>query len=292
MQKPKYLILFFLVFFCRLTLAQDISNFTQFFFNPYSLNPSFVGIEGRGALFAAYRKQWSGIQGSPTVANLSYHGPLGPRLSMGINVANDERGLLTNSGALITLGYSIPLGEASFLRFGISGGGSWNTIDLDKMQSQNIGNDPALINLLNQSSSVIGNAGLSLHLKSFHIGAALPNLFTPVYVSEDAFTLSEVKPFEAVIIHASNRFYFADNKHIFEPYAVYRINNGLPSQYEFAGVFHLSHIVWLGGSYKEDFGISALGGIKVNNRFALGGSYTLKNSVEYPYGVIKIEKQK
>jgi len=280
MQKSKCLILFFLVSFCRLTFAQDTGNFTQFFFNPYSLNPSFAGIEGRGALFAAYRKQWSGIEGSPTIANLSYHGPVGQRLSLGVNVANDKRGLLTNSGALITLGYSIPLGEASSLRFGISGGGSWNTVDLNKLQSQNTGNDPALNNLLNQSASVIGNAGLSLHIKSFHIGAALPNLFTPTYVSEDAFTVTEVKPFEAVVIHASNRFYFADNKHIFEPYAVYRINNGLPSQYEFAGVLHLSHVVWLGGSYKQDFGISGLGGIKINNKFALGASYTLKNSGE------------
>ncbi len=280
MQKPKYLILFFLVSFYRLTFAQDISNFTQFFFNPYSLNPSFAGIDGRGALFASYRKQWSGIEGSPTIANLSYHSPLNPRLSIGVNVANDQRGLLTNSGLLITMGYTIPLGEASYLRFGISGGGSWNTVDLNKMESQNLGNDPALINLLNQSASVIGNAGLSLHLKSFHIGAALPNLFTPTYVSEDAFTLTEIKPFEAMVIHASNRFYFADNKHIFEPYAVYRINTGLPSQYEFAGVLHLNHVVWLGGSYKQDFGISGLGGIKLNNRFAVGASYTLKNTGE------------
>jgi type IX secretion system PorP/SprF family membrane protein len=280
MQKSKCLILFFLVSFCRLSLAQDTGNFTQFFFNPYSFNSSFAGIEGRGALFLAYRNQWSGIEGSPTIANLSYHGPVGNRLSLGINVANDKRGLLTTSGGYVTLGYSIPLGAESFLRFGISGGASSNTVDLDKLQSQNIGNDPALINLLNQTATVIGNAGLSLHIKSFHIGAALPNLFSPTYVSEDAFTVSEVKPFESIVVHASNRIYFADKKHIFEPYAVYRINNGLPSQYEFAGVFHISHVVWLGGSYKEEFGISFLGGFKINNKFALGASYTLKNTGE------------
>ncbi|HEY6437938.1 MAG TPA: type IX secretion system membrane protein PorP/SprF, partial [Ignavibacteriaceae bacterium] len=145
-------------------------------------------------------------------------------------------------------------------------------------QIQNLSNDPALQNIVNQNISVIGNAGISLHLKSFHIGAALPNLFTPSYVSVDEFKVTEVQPFQAMVIHASNRFYFSDNKHVFEPYAVYRINEGLPSQYEFAGVFHLNHVVWLGGSYKQEFGISALGGIKVNNRFAVGGSYTLKNS--------------
>ncbi len=278
MQKSKYLILFFLASFSNLTFAQDTGNFTQFFFNPYSLNPSFAGIDGSSALFLAYRKQWSGIEGSPTIANFSYHAPLKSRLSMGVNVANDKRGILSNSGLLITVAYSVPLGEEKYIRFGISGGGSWNTVDLNKIQNQNLGSDPALVNLLNQHSSIIGNAGISLHIKSFHIGAALPNLFTPSYVSKDAFTVTEVQPFQALVLHASNRFYFADNKHVFEPYAVYRINNGLPSQYEFAGVLHLSHLVWLGGSYKQDFGISALGGIKVKNRFAVGASYTVKNT--------------
>jgi len=278
MRKAKYLILFILFFCFNLTHAQDISNFTQFFFNPYSLNPSYAGIDGTGALFLAYRKQWSGIEGGPEVINLSYHTPLKSGLSMGFNAANDKRGLLSNSGLLLTMAYSVPLGEAKYIRFGLSGGGSWNTVDLNKLQSQNIGTDPALINLLNQNASIIGNAGLSLHLKSFHMGIAMPNLFTPSYVSEDAFNITEVKPFEAFVLHASNRFYFASGKHIFEPYVVYRINNGLPSQYEVAGVVHLNHLVWLGGSLKQEFGISAFGGIKINKTFAVGGSYTLKNT--------------
>jgi len=278
MQRSKCLIFYFLVASFNLSLAQDTGNFTQFFFNPYSLNPSFAGIDGRGALFLAYRKQWSGIEGGPEIVNLSYHSPLNSRLSIGVNAANDKRGLLSNSGLLITMAYSVPISEGMYLRFGLSGGGSWNTVDLNKLQSPNIGNDPALVNLMNQNASIIGNAGISLHLKSFHIGAALPNLFTPSYVSKDEFSVTEVKPFQAMVFHASNRFYFSDNKHVFEPYAVYRINNGLPSQYEFAAVLHLNHVIWLGGSYKQEFGISALGGFKVNNLFAIGGSYTLKNS--------------
>jgi len=278
MRKAKYIISFILFICFNLTYAQDISNFTQFFFNPYTLNPSYAGIDGTGALFLAYRKQWSGIEGGPEVINLSYHTPLKSGLSMGINVASDKRGLLSNSGMLITMAYSVPLGEAKYIRFGLSGGGSWNTVDLNKLQNQNIGTDPALINLLNQNASIIGNAGLSLHLKSFHMGIAMPNLFTPSYVSEDAFNVTEVKPFEAFVLHASNRFYFASGKHIFEPYVVYRINNGLPSQYEVAGVVHLNHLVWLGGSLKQEFGISAFGGIKLNKTFAVGGSYTLKNT--------------
>lgn len=276
MQKGKYLILLCLSLFFDLANAQDIGNFTQFFFNPYTLNPSFAGIDGRGAIFLAYRKQWSGVEGSPTISNFTFHAPLNSGLSMGINAANDKRGILSNSGLMFTMAYSLSLGESKFVRFGLSGGGSWNTVDLDKIQ--NMTSDPALANLLNKSASINGNAGISLHLKTFHAGFALPNLFTPSYVSTDAFTVTEVKPFQAFVAHASNRFYFADNKHVFEPYVVYRINDGLPSQYEVAGVVHLNHLIWLGGSMKQEFGISAFGGVKLNKVLAIGGSYTLKNS--------------
>ncbi len=277
MQRAKYLILFLLSHFVNLTYAQDTGNFTQFFFNPYSLNPSFAGIDGRSALFAAYRKQWSGIEGSPEIYNFSFHTPLKSGVSLGLNAANDKRGLLSNSGMLITLGYSVSLGEGKYIRFGLSGGGSWNTIDLSKITSPAILSDPALKNVLNQNASIIGNFGVSLHLKSFHVGFALPNLFAPSYISKDAFTVTEVKPLQAFVAHASNRFYFADNKHVFEPYVVYRHNQNLPDQLEAAAVVHLNHVVWVGGSWKQEFGISALGGIKLNNKFAVGGSYTLKN---------------
>jgi hypothetical protein len=132
--------------------------------------------------------------------------------------------------------------------------------------------------MLDKNTYLIGNAGISFHLNTVHFGAALPNIFSPSYVSKDAFSVEEVKPFQAVIVHASNRFYFANDKHVFEPYLIYRINEDLPSQIEAAAVLHLNHVLWFGGSYKQDFGISALGGIKMQNFFLIGGSYSVKNT--------------
>ena len=257
------------------SFAQDITNFTQFFINPYSINPSYAGIEGRSALALAYRKQWSTIEGGPAIANLSFHTPTPFGLNYGLNFTNDSRGILSTSAASLTLGYTLAFDKNSFIRFAISGGASYNTIDLEEFEGTT---DPALMNILDKNATLIGNAGISFHLKSAHFGASLPNLFSPAYVSKDAFSVEEVKPFQSVIVHASNRFYFAKDKHVFEPYLLYRINENLPSQFEVAGVLHLNHTIWLGGSYKQDFGISALGGLKVHNFFLIGGSYSLKNT--------------
>ena len=270
-------VLFFILtsFVATCSLAQDITNFTQFFINPYAINPSYAGIEGRSMLSLVYRKQWSGIEGAPTIANLSFHAPTVFGLNYGVNVTNDSKGILSTSAASLTGGYTLTFDKHKFIRFGISAGVAYNTIDLDEFEGTV---DPALIKALDKNASLIGNAGLSFHLNTVHFGASLPNIFAPSFVSKDAFSVTEVKPFQSVIVHASNRFYFAKDKHVFEPYLIYRINQDLPSQIEAAAVLHLNHVLWLGGSYKQDFGISALGGIKLQNFFLIGGSFSVKNT--------------
>jgi type IX secretion system PorP/SprF family membrane protein len=254
--------------------AQDQSNFNQFYLNPYLLNPSFVGIDGQTAFTLIYRKQWANIDGGPSIGNLSFQSPLTERLSAGLSITNDQKGLLNNTGLLLSVGIQVPLAEHSFLRFGLSAGGAWNMVDLAELDA----NDPAVTNLLENNASLNGNAGLSVHVKSFHLGVSMPSILAPSYVSTDAFTITEVKPFESLIVHASNRFYFNDNKNIFEPYAIYRMNTGLPSQFEVAGIVHLNHAIWAGGSYKQDFGISAMLGLKLQSMLAIGASYSLQNS--------------
>ena len=256
--------------------GQDQTNFSQFYVNPYLYNPSYVGIDGQSAVSLIYKKQWMTVEGAPAIANFSLQTPLSPRAGFGLSVTNDARGLLNNSSVLLTFGYNIPLAEHAFIRFGISGGGAWNTLDMAKMESLN--DDPALTNILESNASLTGNAGISFHIKTFQFGASMPSIFSPSYLSVDEFSITEIKPFQSLVINASNRFYFADDKHVFEPYAIYRMNADLPPQFEVAGILHLNHIIWLGGSFKQDFGISALGGVKLKNMLAIGASYSLQNS--------------
>lgn len=264
-----------LCFLATLSHAQDISNFNQFFLNPYTINASYAGIEGRPAFFVAYRKQWTTIQGAPVIGNFSFHTPLKKNLSFGMNVTSDKRGIINTSSILFSIAYTVPVDNTSFFRFGLSAGYGYNSVDWEKVGTFN---DPALSNLLNNNSFLAGNAGASYHKKTFHIGLALPNIFAPIYLSNEQFSVTALKPFQSVVLHASNRFYFNKDKNVFEPYLIYRLNNGLPSQLEAAAVVHLQHVVWVGGSYKQQFGTSALLGFKLQNIFAVGFSYSIKNS--------------
>jgi Bacteroidetes-specific putative membrane protein len=267
----------FLVVCSFSSVAQDTHNFTQFYFNPALLNPSFTGSDGRVAMYAAYRKQWSGVEGAPTIANFSLQAALPSRLNIGFSASNDKNGLLSNSGLLFTGGYSIPLSDINSLRFGISVGAAWNKVDLLSMRFSTA-SDPVQASLLASNMQVLGNVGLSFHSPTFHAGISVPNIFDPAYLSTESFTISKVNPFGTIIAHASNRFYFAKDKNIFEPYLIYRYNQAGPSQIEAAAVLHLQNAVWFGGSYKQNFGISALAGFKLKGKTAVGYSYTMKNT--------------
>ena len=258
--------------------AQTIHQFTQFYFNPSLLNPSFTGSDGRPALFLAYKKQWAGIDGSPSIANVNFQIPLPSRVNIGFNFSNDKNGLLNSSGVLVSGGYTLPVGENQFLRFGLSVGVSSTKVDMNSLYFGTSGSDPILTDLAKTNFQVMGNAGISFHSHSFHVGAAIPNLFQPDYLNKDVFTVSKVNPFESLVFHASHRFFFANGKNIFEPYLIYRLNSSIPSQYEVAGVFHIQNAVYAGVSYKQDFGISALAGFKVSKQVGVGYSYTIKNT--------------
>jgi len=275
MHLKKILILAWSTFAAATSIAQDQSSFSQFYLNPFLLNPASAGLDGQSAASLFYRKQWADIEGAPTITNFNLHTPVDEKNSVGLSVTNDKKGMFNNSSLLVSYAHNIQLKKEVFLRFGASIGGTWNVVDTKLLEGIN---DPAVADIMDNSASVNGNAGLLLKARLFQIGVAIPSMFAPSYVSRSAFGVNEIKPFQAILLHSSHRFYFNNDKHIFEPYLIYRLNNGLPSQLEATGIFHINHIVWAGGSYKQDFGMSAHAGLKLKGMFAVGASYSFKNA--------------
>src|SRR5260370_770595 len=199
-----FLWVFFGIILSTTAYGQDISNFTQFFINPYTLNPSYAGIEGRTALFAGYRKQWSSIDGAPVIANFSLHTPLSSKLNFGFSATSDKRGIAQVSAAMLTIGYTAVIDNTTSVRFGLSAGYGSNAVDLTSASST-VTSDPALKTLLSNNSFLIGNAGVSFHKSTFHGGITMPNIFQPVYLSKDAFNVTALKPFQSIVIHAKKK---------------------------------------------------------------------------------------
>jgi type IX secretion system PorP/SprF family membrane protein len=259
-------------------LAQESSSFTQFYMNPYAVNSSYAGTDGRSALFLTYRKQWTGIDGAPTIMNLSYHTPVMGNVNFGMNANSDTRGILSTNSLLFSLGYTLNVSKDQYVRFGVSAGGSMNNLDIDQIDDQTLVIEPQLLNVLDQNFFLLGNVGVSYHNKYFNLGLSIPQIFEGAYTAFDNFTVGEIGAFDKLIGYASHRFYFGGDKYAFEPHIMYRYQKNVAGQIEAAGILHINHAFWIGGSYKQNFGIAGLGGVKMNDLFALGYSYGLKST--------------
>lgn len=268
-------------------IAQISPSFTQFFMNPYRINSSYAGIEGRPVIYLAHRQQWIGIEDAPVTTTFSIHAPLSFGLNLGADFYHDSRGILNTNSFLITVGYSISFSQKDFLRFGLSGGLGFRNIDLSRVDNPS---DPALLNAVENNLFINGNFGVSFHSGYFSVGLSMPNLFEPNLNNTTTFENGNLAPLNELIFNTSYRFYFGLDDYAFEPHVLYRYSNVLPHQSEIAAIFHIKNVVWLGGSARvsfiklnevvnpesrQDFDFSAFGGVKIKNLMAIGYSYGL-----------------
>jgi type IX secretion system PorP/SprF family membrane protein len=212
-----------------------------------------------------------GIEDAPVTSNLTFHTPIVGGFSMGLNVTQDNYGIFKSNTALLSFGYNINLGFNQYLSFGLSGGVGNQQLDPTGLDL----NDPALGNVLDQNAFLDGNAGLAYHIAGFSIGISLPKIFkTRIYPITD-FDTGELGLIRNYMVTADYMLYFGNDEYIFQPYASYRSFEGYSSQYEAGGIFHIKHLLWVGGSYRQDFGIIGMLGVKLKSAFSVSYAYEM-----------------
>ncbi len=255
------------------TSAQQLPIvYNQFFMNPYVYNPAYAGVEGHAVLFATYKKQWTGISGAPTYYNANFHIPLKGGLAFGAMAYSRQAGPYDQSGGKVSAGYLISIDREHFFRFGLSLGAGSNSLNLNEVEP----NDLTFSTLAPNTSFLLGDLGFAYHFGHFNIGIALPKLFNyEVLTSDEGFQVTP-KPQDNVMFKMNYRGHLGDNIAI-EPHVIYRYHKYLPNQYEGTIILHLLHIVWLGGSYRQDAGFIGLVGAKLFEKIGIGYAYEYGN---------------
>ena len=98
-------------------VSQQNAYFSQFMFTKYQINPAFGGLESSLSLTAAYRNQWSAIEGNPVTQHIDAHMPLYfLKGSVGISLTSDKLGAESNlaGGISYNMVQSFPFGLVSF----------------------------------------------------------------------------------------------------------------------------------------------------------------------------------
>jgi len=273
-----------LIFIIWLGIA-DTSNgqqtpiYSQFFQNPYVYNPAYAGQNGRSVAFLGYRKQWVGIDGAPETSTLSFHTPMKRNIALGGLVYYDKRSLLKSSTVSLSFTYRAYLNDDQYVSFGLSGGVSMNNIQLDNINDPAILSDPALFDLVDNNLSPNASFGINYHIKRFNFGFSLPSLFKREVVGIEQFTTVELDPIKNYTLMSSYKFPLGNGNLQLEPHFLYRVTETLPNQWEALAVLHFRDLIWIGGSYRQEYGATALFGMNIKEMFSVGYGYEFANTL-------------
>jgi type IX secretion system PorP/SprF family membrane protein len=125
---------------------------SQYFINPYLIDPAMAGIEQGLKLNAAFRRQKAASAGGPVTQNITAEYGF-KKAEIGINLNNDRAGLLTETRAMTTFAYHLPLdGADQLLHFGVSVGLRSQRISLDDLNG-NV--DDVLLGQYNQRQNYL-----------------------------------------------------------------------------------------------------------------------------------------
>lgn len=261
------------LFLLLLLISQTASGqnppvFSQFFANPYQFNPSYAAHRGYAEANLFYRRQWLDINNTPTVGALNIQAPVGKNVSLGLTAYSDKTILLNTTSVLATFGYRIRFTQNHNLNFGISAGAGFNSFDFAALEDTS---DPALAGVTQNNTFINGQFGFNYQFKNFNIGFALPKLFDSRPNSTKEFDDVKFSKFDNRFGSVSYTFDLGSVK--VSPYVIYRSLDRAQDQWE--GLLHISikDIVWVGGSYRDGYGVTGFIGLNIKSLLRIGYAY-------------------
>lgn len=250
--------------------AQQSIVYNQYFFNPFLYNPSLIASHERTELFLNYRKQWMGIQDSPSTALVNLQVPINYKMAIGATAIQDNIGVVHTTTGMLAFGYHIYFGNNAEtghkIGFGLSAGISNSRLNMDKVTNPN---DPALGG--NSTSSMNGQFGFNYHFRNFRAGFALPSIFKNDIASEENFSSPGIDQLSTTLSTLSYTFPMTQRVS-FEPTLLYRSEPN-SKQLEGMGVVKIDELFWVGGSYRQNYGASAFFQISIKDKIKVGYNY-------------------
>ena len=255
--------------------------YSQYMFNMMHINPAYAGNRAVDNITTLFRKQWVGIEGSPTTATLSWdRRQEESNIGYGLQIYNDRLGIESTSGIQAFYSYRIQF-QHSFLSLGLSGGvlnyrAAYSTVETSQ------GGDPLFQENVNGLLPTAG-IGALYATDQWYIGLSVPALLeTKINIHNQQVTTS------------ANNHYFLTGGYIFQvsesfklkPSILLKAVKGAPFEYDFNLNAWLKDIVGLGISYRTNDALVAMFELQIAPEFRLGYAYdyTISNLQPFSQG--------
>ena len=252
--------------------AQQDPQYTQYMYNLNVINPAYAGSKESLSITALYRSQWVGIADNPETFTFSAHSPIGEKVGLGISAIKDQLGPVSESNIYADFSYTIDLGSALQLAFGIKGGVTLNEVGLSALELQDP-NDPFFSEDVQRTYPNIG-AGAFLYGENFYVSLSVPNFIESVHLDEtiDGEAIKFGDETSHLFTTAGYIFQLGENIKL-KPSAMVKIAFDSPISWD----TNLNALFYekfeLGASYRFDDSYSALVGFQINPNLRIGYAY-------------------
>ncbi|MGV3504692.1 MAG: PorP/SprF family type IX secretion system membrane protein [Adhaeribacter sp.] len=240
-----------------------------YFQNQYLANPALAGGQQGAQINLAYRQQMTGMAEAPQTQALTAQYGLG-NLGFGVQVFNEEAGILKRTRALATAAYHLPVGtQGQKLSIGLSGGMMDQSIHSDNPEDMT---DVSVTKFNDRGAYFDGDLGLAFTGRKLTLQAALPNVRSLRQEYQAGNLINQPRFFAAISYKTKLNLSEGVNPLGVEPKLVYRDIDGFKSLVDFGAnwtflqekvnlvtLYHSTQSVTLGlGARYKSLGLSAL----------------------------------
>ncbi len=261
--------------------AQQFPFIEGYNVNPFSMTPSYAGLKNTKTVFLNYRSDWTGIDGGPATAQLSYNDKFGEKVGIGIRFIYDKTDIFKQTMLLGSYTYEVTIADEHFLNFGLSAGFFRNSIDFGEYYNDpDYVADPVLAYGVEKSKIKFATDISALYrFRNIEGGILFSNVMfgTAKYSNNTDITY---KPLKNYLVHASYDYKINDRWAV-KPFVLVRGGQNYPTQLEIFSEVRYSEKIWsslvfrTGGIWGLGFGGEILDGILLNYSYNLSTNVSL-----------------
>lgn len=264
--------------------GQDYQHYTMFMYNKLQYNAGYAGSRNVLSVNAAYRNQWSGIDGAPTNMSISIDGPLGHdymesfrKVALGLVINRESTGPVDNTNINAYYAYRLKMQNSSMLSLGLQAGVSLYNARYSELHAFDETDEQLQHDV---KGSILPNFGFGAFWSSkrYYLGLSVPNLLENYFDKNQKSYLNgkQARQIRSYFITGGYTLPLNANVSLL-PQCIARYSADGKYDLPFNADINLSAIFYqrfmIGATYRTDKSIAGIVHIQVAKKLNIGYSY-------------------
>jgi len=240
------------------------------------INPAYVGSTKKTEInVISYKDQFSGVHNGPQTQSVAVQGSFNDKVGVGLEIVSDRVFIQKETNIFANFSYKLSFGEKKDLYLGLKAGGSFFNVDFNKLQTEDTYNQSQ-----GRLSKFNPNFGLGAYYKAdkYFVSLSAPRILNAERYEEVAGGRAQ-EATDATLVMFGGGYYYDLNENIqLIPALMTRYIDGAPFGLDFNASARFYNKFELGGSYRLNDSMSVMASFELAEMLDLGFAYDFATS--------------